>query len=79
MMHSIFLHNDNKHSFKYVSACLMEVLHHNPLQAEQCCLIASNVGKVHVKRGDYLDMYEYLKLLKKRELKVHIKSEEYGA
>lgn len=76
MIHSIFLHNDNKHSFKYVSACLMEVLHHNPLQAEQCCLIAQNVGKVHIKKGDYLDMQSYLKLLVDRELKVKIEFEK---
>jgi len=77
-MHHLYLKDDHVHSFKYVSACLMEVLKHNPLQAEQCCLIAHNVGKVHVKRGDYLDMYEYLKLLKGRGLKVEIESEEYG-
>ena len=57
-MHHLYLHNDNKNSFKYVWAALMQELKHTPIQAEQCCLIADNVGKAHVKQGDITELLE---------------------
>jgi len=77
MKHHLYLFDDHVNSFKYVSACLMEVLGHVPLQAEQCCQIAHNNGKCHVKSGDYMELLELEEKLKNKELKVELRAEMY--
>ncbi|MEI6576840.1 MAG: ATP-dependent Clp protease adaptor ClpS [Bacteroidota bacterium] len=47
----LILHNDDVNSFDYVIETLMEVCLHEPLQAEQCALIAHYKGKCGVKSG----------------------------
>lgn len=48
----IVLFNDNKHDFNYVRACLVRYCNHTFEQAEQCVIIAHNVGKVSIKVSD---------------------------
>ena len=77
MKHHLYIYNDSSHSFNYVWACLMEVLGHQPLQAEQCCLIAHNNNKAHVKSGDIVELLEFEKKLTEKGLKVELKKEMY--
>ena len=77
MIHHLYLSDDHKKSFNYVFACLMEVLGHNPIQAEQCCLVAHNTGKAHVKQGEYIELLELQKKLEHKELKIELRQEMY--
>lgn len=72
MKHHLYLYNDDEHSFKYVWTALIEILDHLPLQAEQCCLIANNNNKAHVKEGDLLELIKYEQKLKDLDLKVEV-------
>ncbi len=56
--HRLVLHNDNENSYLYVMACLVKVCGHDSVIAEQCALITHNVGKCHIKSGDFLNMFE---------------------
>lgn len=55
----LYLLDDSEHSFEYVYAALMKVLGHMPTQAEQCCLIAHNRGRSHIKVGDIVDIKKF--------------------
>ena len=46
--HKITLYNDDILSFDYVTACLIDICNHTPIQAEQCTLTAHNNGKVTI-------------------------------
>lgn len=52
--HTLVLFNDKEHDFKYVTACLIEFCKHEPMQAEQCTLIAHHNGKCAVKHGSLI-------------------------
>jgi ATP-dependent Clp protease adaptor protein ClpS len=56
--HKLVLYNDDIHDFLYVVACLIRFCNHEPLQAEQCAIIADSNGKCSVKTGDFLEMLE---------------------
>lgn len=71
----LFLINDNENTFKFVWAALMEHLKHNPLQAEQCCLITDNVGQCHIKSGDVVEMTKAQEKLTTLGLKVELRQE----
>jgi len=77
MSHHLYLIDDKINSFKYVSACLMETVKHTPIQAEQCCLITHNNGKCHIKKGEYMELFEIQEDLEKRELKVELRTKMY--
>lgn len=47
----LILHNDDIHSFDYVTLALIEVCGHSYEQASQCTLIAHHKGKCDVKKG----------------------------
>ena len=55
----------------------MEILKHNPIQAEQCCMITHNMGKAHIKKGEYLDLLELQGQLEEKELKVELRQKMY--
>ena len=46
------LSNDDVHTFEYVIDSLVEVLGHEPEQAEQCAYLVHYKGKCDVKRGN---------------------------
>jgi len=74
-MYHIYLINDHIHAYHYVSKCLMETLGHLPIQAEQCCLITQNIGKCHIKSGDYMDLLLLQDELKNKNLTVELHPE----
>ena len=74
----LYILNDNKNTFKYVYAALMTVLSHMPTQAEQCCLIAHNVGKAHVKQGDVIELQKFQKQLEEYNIKTELSNIKYA-
>lgn len=74
--HKLVLYNDNVHDFLYVVACLIRFCKHEPLQAEQCAIIAHNHGKCSVKSGDFLEMLEIKTNLENLDLKTEIQTHE---
>jgi ATP-dependent Clp protease adaptor protein ClpS len=74
--HKLVLYNDNTHDFLYVIACLIRFCKHEPLQAEQCALLAHTNGKCFVKNGDFIEMLEIKTDLEKLELITEIESHE---
>jgi len=56
--HKVVIYNDDVNSYDYITACLIRMCKHDPIQAEQCAVVAHNIGKCSVKSGNYLDMYE---------------------
>ena len=47
----LILFNDDVNSFDYVIESLVEVCDHDPVQAEQCAIIAHFKGKCGIKSG----------------------------
>lgn len=47
----LILHNDDVHSFDYVTHALIDICDHNFEQASQCTLIAHYKGKCDIKKG----------------------------
>jgi len=56
--HKLVIYNDDINSYDYITACLIRFCKHDPLQAEQCALVAHNTGECAVKSGDYMEMFE---------------------
>jgi ATP-dependent Clp protease adaptor protein ClpS len=54
--HKLVLYNDDENSYLEIMACLVAVCDFEPLQAEQCALIANNNGKCDIKHGDFADL-----------------------
>jgi ATP-dependent Clp protease adapter protein ClpS len=74
--HKIILHNDKKNTFTYVMACLIRFCEHHPTQAEQCALLAHEMGKCTIKSGDLLQMLEISESLRNLELKTSVEQYE---
>jgi len=74
--HKLILHNDKKNTFTYVMACLVRFCEHHPTQAEQCALLAHEMGKCTVKSGDLLEMLEISESLRKLDLKTSVEQYE---
>jgi ATP-dependent Clp protease adaptor protein ClpS len=47
----LILHNDDVHSFDYVTNALIEICEHSFEQASQCTIITHYKGKCDVKKG----------------------------
>ena len=47
----LILHNDDVHSFDYVTDALIEICEHSFEQASQCTMITHYKGKCDVKKG----------------------------
>jgi ATP-dependent Clp protease adaptor protein ClpS len=74
--HKIIMHNDDKHEFAYVMACLIRLCNHDPIQAEQCTLITHNNSKCSIKTGSWDDMQSLSQELLSLGLKVSITEHE---
>ena len=72
----VYLHNDNKNSFLYIIACIISICKHEPLQAEQCAILADKFGKCCIKNGDYLEMLHLKEEFKKVNIISEIESHE---
>ena len=49
--YSLILHNDDHNTFDHVIEALVEICGHDPVQAEQCALIAHHKGSCEIKSG----------------------------
>jgi ATP-dependent Clp protease adaptor protein ClpS len=75
--HKVVIYNDDVNSYDYVTACLIRMCKHEVTQAEQCAIVAHNVGKCAVKSGAFLDMFELKATFDQLEIKSEI--EEYAS
>ena len=74
--HKLVIYNDDVNSYQYIMASLIRFCKHEPLQAEQCAVIAHNKGKCSVKSGDFMDMFELKNTFDGLDIKSEI--EEYA-
>jgi len=58
-------------------ASLIRFCKHEPIQAEQCAVLAHNKGKCAVKSGDFMDMFELKNTFDNLDIKSEI--EEYAS
>ena len=68
----LILHNDDVHSFEYVTHALIEVCKHSFEQASQCTLIAHYNGKCDIKKGGLKTLKPLKAALVERELNATI-------
>ena len=70
--HKLVLYNDSVNDYNYIMACLIRFCKHDPIQAEQCAIIAHNVGQCSVKSGDFLEMLEIKSTFEELQIKSEI-------
>lgn len=70
--HKLVIYNDNVNSYQYIMASLIRFCKHEPLQAEQCAVVAHNKGKCSVKSGDFLQMFDLKNTFDDLEIKSEI-------
>ncbi len=68
----IILFNDHVNSFDWVIKSLVDVLQHDPEQAEQCAIIAHSKGKYAVKSGNWKELVPKAEALGERGLTVEL-------
>ena len=68
----LILHNDDVHSFDFVTRSLIEVCKHTYEQATQCTLITHYKGKCDIKKGNFQILKPLKEALTERELNVTI-------
>lgn len=68
----LILHNDDFHTFDYVTVALMEICEHTFEQASQCTLIVHYKGKCDVKKGEISKLKPMKEALIQRELNATI-------
>ena len=68
----LILHNDDVHSFDYVTHALIEICKHSFEQASQCTLITHYKGKCDVKKGGLKTLKPLKDALIERKLNVTI-------
>lgn len=69
----LILYNDDVNTFDFVIDTLIDVCEHDPLQAENCALIAHFKGKCPVKNGSYKELLPCYTEMTNRKLTVEIK------
>jgi ATP-dependent Clp protease adaptor protein ClpS len=70
---SLILYNDDVNSFDYVIDTLIDVCEHDPMQAENCALIAHFKGKCPVRSGTGKELLPYHTEMTSRKLTVEIR------
>ncbi len=68
----IVLYNDDFNTFGFVTETLIQVLGHEPIQAEQCTYLIHYKGKCAVKNGEYEKLVPYCSALLERGLTAEI-------
>jgi len=68
----LILHNDDVHSFEYVTHALIEICKHSFEQASQCTLITHYKGKCDIKKGGLRTLKPLKEALIERELNATI-------
>ena len=74
--HKLTIYNDDVNSYEYIIAFLIRFCKHDPIQAEQCAVIAHNTGRCIVKLGNFDDVYEMHTDLKQMDITTQIESYE---
>jgi ATP-dependent Clp protease adaptor protein ClpS len=72
--HQVVIYNDHVNSYEYIMASLIRFCKHEPIQAEQCAILAHNKGKCTVKTGDFMDMFELKNTFDNLDIKSEIES-----
>ena len=72
----LILYNDDTNSIAYIMARLIRFCMHEPIQAEQCALIADNTGKCIIKHGSYYAMENMKDQLSGLNIKVKVEQNE---
>jgi ATP-dependent Clp protease adaptor protein ClpS len=70
---SLILYNDDYNTFDFVIETLIDVCEHDPMQAENCAMIAHFKGKCPVKSGTDKELLPYYTEMTNRKLTVEIK------
>ncbi|NQW28768.1 MAG: ATP-dependent Clp protease adaptor ClpS [Flammeovirgaceae bacterium] len=52
----LVVYNDDYNTFEHVTATLIKVCKHSPIQAEQCTYIIHYKGKCQVKKGTFKEL-----------------------
>ena len=68
----LILHNDDVHSFEYVTHALIDICEHSFEQASQCTLITHYKGKCDIKKGGLKALKPLKAALIERELNATI-------
>ena len=74
--HKLVIYKDEYNSYLYVIACLIKFCNHEPIQAEQCAVIANNKGKCSIKSGSFMDMLDLQSAFKDVDIKTEIEVHE---
>ena len=64
----LILHNDDVHSFDYVTDALIKICHHSFEQASQCTLITHYKGQCDIKKGKLKTLKPLKEALTEKEL-----------
>ncbi len=64
----LILHNDDVHTFDYVTNALIDICNHSFEQASQCTLITHYKGKCDIKKGKLKTLNPLKEALTEREL-----------
>ena len=70
--YSLILHNDEVNTFDFVIDSLVEVCHHNRIQAEQCAMIAHLKGKCDILSGTKEELLLPQREMLRRKINVSI-------
>jgi len=70
--HHLILFNDDVNTFDWVIDSLIDVCHHDELQAEQCAYIVHYKGKCIVKSGDFNTLSPMHRELSNRNLSAEV-------
>lgn len=68
----LIVHNDNVHTFDYVTKALVDICEHSFEQASQCTLLVHYKGKCDVKKGGFTKLKPMKEALVERELNATI-------
>lgn len=72
LQNKLILFNDDVNSFDFVIDSLVEICKHNPMQAENCVMIAHYKGRCSVKNGSFSELEPVHSALSDRQLTVEI-------
>jgi ATP-dependent Clp protease adaptor protein ClpS len=71
-LYNLILHNDDVNTFEHVIDSLIEICHHDSIQAEQCAHIVHFKGKCDIKNGEFDELSQMKSQLDDRGLSVTI-------
>lgn len=76
--YSVWLFNDNHHSFEDVIFILESALHYDRIRSEQLAIITNNCGQSKLYTGNKNTAIKYGYVLSKAGLHIKVRREGYG-